>query len=379
MDRFNLNKHINLAAANYFIKADDELSDDELSIEEDALFDAIRQSMNPETEEGVWQFIQQNLASILSGSGIALTLMLNQNFRNWLKRISIGFWNMLKRSGLSSSQALQKVILFLRDLFRSGPNNPNNPLSQDCMDALRGLKDIFLTISQMPLETSITALISIITETISLAASIVAKLASCTGAGAQYAYNFIYEWLLTLLGEGLSAMGLTQDQIKQFIKKLVEWILNGAKVPEIPPLPYVLPFSLPRLDPNCVNPRNYLKDLRIHRIENNEYVVPFLAGLAWAALIVAAVAAVLAALPAILAGSTTVGAVLAAAGITALGISQTASAAGYEMTEEQIEAFILEKAKEAAKCKGVSVEENSDTPEGTPEDNQTNPALSPSK
>jgi hypothetical protein len=94
---------------------------------------------------------------------------------------------------------------------------------------------------------------------------------------------------------------------------------------------------------------------------------------------VAAVAAVLAALPAILAGSTTVGAVLAAAGITALGISQTASAAGYEMTEEQIEAFILEKAKEAAKCKGVSVEENSDTPEGTPEDNQTNPALSPSK
>jgi hypothetical protein len=45
------------------------------------------------------------------------------------------------------------------------------------------------------------------------------------------------------------------------------------------------------------------------------------------------------------------------------------------MTEEQIEAFILEKAKEAAKCKGVSVEENSDTPE----DNQTNPALSPSR
>jgi hypothetical protein len=376
MDRLNLNKHLNLAAKAYFIaKSEEGDTSTPPTPEEEALFEAIRQSMNPETEEGVWEFIQQNLASILGGSSIALTLLLNQNFRNWMKRISISLWNMFKRSGLSSSQALQKVILFLRDLFRSGPNNPDNPLSQDCMDALRGLKDIFLTISQMPAETSITALIDALTEAVSLAASIVAKLASCTGIGAQYAYNFIYEWLLTLLGDGLSAMGLTQDQIKQFIKKLVEWILNGAKVPEIPPLPYVVPFSLPRLDPNCINPRDYLKDLRIHRMENSEYVAPFLAGLAWAALIAAAVAAVVVALPAILAGSTAVGAVLAAAGITALGLSQTASAAGYEMTEEQIEAFILEKAKEAAKCKGVSVEENPDTPE----DNQTNPALSPSR
>lgn len=318
MRRIQINRHLNDVAKS---AADDEYTPEQIRELEENLIRTIDETMSPEDPGWDWD---RWLMVALAGSSILQILLVVPTTRAWL----VSLCKFLYSTGKLS---LVQIANFIKEIFKKprDPVDPNNIppwLSEACARALRELRENLVEVAASGAPNDYLEVLTLIEAS----ATAVQALVACAQANPMLARLIVHsliDLLTELLGPYLASIGLSPEQIKDFIRRLVESIINGGPRPTLPI--DIMPFSF---NPNCLGrPDRYAPP----RPDLNRPWGEIVTEVGYSVTIAAAVAAIIAAGPAIAAGTATVWTAVTAAGIgesavigalVALGIIGTANA-----------------------------------------------------
>lgn len=298
MRRIQINRHLNEVAKS---AADDEYTPEQIRELEEDLFEAVDVATNPEDPGWSWD---RWLIVALAGLSVLQTLLVVPTTRAWL----VSLCKFLYSTGKLS---LAQIANFIKEIFKKprDPFDPNNVppwLSEGCTRALRELREKLVEAAASGAPNSYLEVLTLIEAS----ATAVQALVACAQANpllAQLIIRSLIDLLTELLGPYLASIGLSPEQIRDFIRRLVESMINGGPRPTLPI--GVTPFSF---NPNCLGrPDRYAPP----RPDLNRPWGEIVTEVGYSVTISAAVAAIIAAGPAIAAGTATVWTAVTAAGI----------------------------------------------------------------
>ena len=335
MKKIDINRHLNeiarlsLAAET---PPDPVFSDPE---EEERLFEVIRETLDGPDKGIDWV---QIITLALAGSGALGFIISNPKLRGWLVSLCKFLYT---KGGLT----LQQIKDFIREIMkpRQDPVDPNKIpswLSEQCARAMRHLREILMEAIVSGSATTYLEALAVIEASVAAVQALIA----CAQANPMLRLMIIQSlinMLMELLGPYLSRIGLSPEQIGDFIKRLVESIIDGGQRPTLPIGP--MPFSF-NFNQNCLgDPRRYAPPNPNTNLPWNEIATE----IGYSVSIALAVAAIIAAGPTIAAGGASVWSVLQGIGLAqeaviaalvALGLISTASAS-------EAEAFLMNESR----------------------------------
>ena len=330
MKKIDINRHLN-EIARLSLAAQVPPSNPEL---EEELFDAIRDVVDGPDKGIDWV---KWLTLALAGTSTLGYIIGNPKLRGWLVSLCKFLYT---KGGLT----LQQIKDFIRELMkpRQDPVDPNKIppwLSEQCARAMRDLREILMEASASGANTYLDVLVLL--ESVGV---VIRAVVSCIRANALLGAMMIeslIQMFTELLFEYLSSIGMTPEQIREWIKRFVESLIDDTVVPIPIPIPTVTPFSF---NPNCLgNPGRYAPANPNTNLPWNEIAL----GIGYSVSIALAVAAIIAAGPTIAAGGASVWSVLQGVGLAqeaviaallALGLIGTASAS-------EAEAFLMNESR----------------------------------